>query len=403
MKKNIMPVWLPLAALKHGFLNAHKLSFAMISLVALLQRTPVLRLLFSSGLDGAGINPAQVLRCTVGMAASLGAVQATAGATTFVQNPTGTITGKVGQPLSMNFTITDAPSAVKSWKITGSLPPGLGIAGQVGNYVNLETPVVSGTPTTAGTFSFSVTAYDKVGAVGKTDGVLYPIDFNIAPSAVVVNAPTITVEPLSVTIATGQALALTANAASTEAASYQWKKDGVNIAGATGTSLIVSTPTAGSYTFVATNSGGSTTSSVALVSLVSTKTGLLNNMSVRAVAQPNKAITLGFVVGGSTAVTVLIRAGGPGLAQFIGTNGVMADPQLSIYNTTTGAAVKIATNDSWDSSLNTYFNKTAAYPYTIGSKDAAILLSLPPGLYTAEASDITNTALEALVEVYLVP
>src|SRR4030095_5348063 len=69
----------------------------------------------------------------------------------------------------------------------------------------------------------------------------------------------------------------------------------------------------------------------------------LVNVSVRKQIDAGASLTVGFVVGGNTARTVLVRAIGPGLAAF-GVSGAVADPQLGLFNS---AAAKISENDNW--------------------------------------------------------
>ena len=115
-------------------------------------------------------------------------------------------------------------------------------------------------------------------------------------------------------------------------------------------------------------------------------------------------LTAGFVIGGSTAKTVLIRAVGPtlGAAPFK-IPGVMADPQLALFNS---ASVQIAGNDNWGGDAAISAANTAVGAFALGSatsKDAIILVTLPPGAYTAQASGVANTGGLAIVEVYEVP
>ena len=97
---------------------------------------------------------------------------------------------------------------------------------------------------------------------------------------------------------------------------YQWDFNGSPILGATNPTLIVSDATsanAGSYTCVATNSVGSTTSSAASLTISSTQNlGRLVNISCRAgVGTGANILIVGFVSGGSATTgtqPVLIRA-----------------------------------------------------------------------------------------------
>jgi large repetitive protein len=72
--------------------------------------------------------------------------------------PEAAATGTTGTPYSLQMTTT-VPDA-KTWSISsGALPPGLGI--------DASTGLISGTPTTAGTYSFTV--YAKVNADSRSD------------------------------------------------------------------------------------------------------------------------------------------------------------------------------------------------------------------------------------------
>ncbi|MBI5380932.1 MAG: hypothetical protein HZA31_03425 [Opitutae bacterium] len=59
-------------------------------------------------------------------------------------------------------------------------------------------------------------------------------------------------------------------------------------------------------------------------------------------------------------------------------------------------------NDNWGgtSRLVSAFAQTGAFSIAAGSKDAALLVSLPPGVYTAQVSGVANTTGVALIEVY---
>jgi len=85
-----------------------------------------------------------------------------------------------------------------------------------------------------------------------------------------------------------------------------------------------------------------------------------------------------------------------------GVQNVMPDPQLSVFS---GSTV-IATNSGWmgDTSISTAMNAVGAFPYlSTTSKDSAVLITLAPGSYTAQATSATGTAGTTLIEVYEVP
>jgi hypothetical protein len=108
----------------------------------------------------------------------------------------------------------------------------------------------------------------------------------------------------------------------------------------------------------------------------------------------------GFSISGSTNRTVLIRAIGPTLATF-NVPGALANPRLELYS----GANRILENDDWGGTavLTTAFSAVAAFALPADSRDAAILVTLAPGSYTAQVSGVGSTTGVALVEVYEVP
>ncbi len=83
-------------------------------------------------------------------------------------------------------------------------------------------------------------------------------------------APSFTTQPASQSANVGGSVTFTAAASGTPAPTYQWKKNGTDIAGATGTALAltnVQTSDAGDYAVVATNSVGSTPSATATLTV----------------------------------------------------------------------------------------------------------------------------------------
>ncbi len=95
-----------------------------------------------------------------------------------------------------------------------------------------------------------------------------------APAVLVVNppptSPVFTLQPVSQYVSEGGSVAFTALAEGNPAPAYQWHKDGAPIAGATSASYGIAnavTGSAGAYFVVALNSGGSTTSATALLTV----------------------------------------------------------------------------------------------------------------------------------------
>ncbi|WP_290867991.1 DUF3500 domain-containing protein [Aquabacterium sp.] len=86
------------------------------------------------------------------------------------------------------------------------------------------------------------------------------------------STPTITSQPASLTVTLGASATFTVTASSTSTLSYQWRKGGTAIGGATSASYTVSAVTAssaGDYDVIVSNDSGSTTSSVATLTVQS--------------------------------------------------------------------------------------------------------------------------------------
>ncbi len=130
----------------------------------------------------------------------------------------------------------------------------------------------------------------------------------------------------------------------------------------------------------------------------------LINLSSRAVAYAGSdAMTAGFVIVGSAPKMLLIRASGPALGAF-GVPGALAAPQLELFKD----GARIGVNSGWDAANNNPAAITAAagnvgaFAFAAGSKDAALLVTLAPGGYTAQVSPASGAIAPgvALVEVY---
>lgn len=131
----------------------------------------------------------------------------------------------------------------------------------------------------------------------------------------------------------------------------------------------------------------------------------LTNLSARAYAGPGEAgLFAGFTIEGGAAKTILVRGIGPGLAQF-GVAEALARPTLDLRSSSSGSSAPLATARAWAGAahLSEAFARTGAFPLTANSADAALLVTLPPGSYTAQVSDPSGPAGVALVEVYEVP
>ncbi len=111
-------------------------------------------------------------------------------------------------------------------------------------------------------------------------------------------------------------------------------------------------------------------------------------------------LILGLAISGESPRQVLVRGIGPTLISQ-GVNDALADPQLSIYD---ARGILVASNDNWsDQNIAALSARIGAFPLPENSRDSALLLTLPPGAYTAQVRGANNSTGVALVELYDVP
>jgi len=159
----------------------------------------------------------------------------------------------------------------------------------------------------------------------------------------------------------------------------------LGVSGDTGVSL--------AEVYDATPAGASTPSTPRLV-----------NLSARiGVGTGGNILIAGFVIGGSTAKTVLVRASGPALGAF-GVSGLLPDPELQIYRSNAdGTSTLLLTNNGWggDAGVSGIASTVGAFSWgTAATPDSALLATLPPGAYTAQVLGAGGDTGIALVEIY---
>ncbi len=225
---------------------------------------------------------------------------ANTGAVAAVTSPAAA-TGSPGAPFSFTVTATQSP---QSFSATG-LPPGLTL--------NPATGVISGTPTTDGSYTVTLTVTNSTGPI-------------VSYLTILIQPPGNSSSPISSTSAANRLIDLASR---------------VDL---TGTNSLIA----------------------------------------------------GFVVSGSGTKSVLLRAVGPGLAQFA-VNGYLSAPDLDLYSSS-GAV--ISKNTGWDSGLSSTFSQVGAFPFATGSTDTAVLVNLAPGNYTIHVYDPTGIGGVVLSEVY---
>jgi hypothetical protein len=197
----------------------------------------------------------------------------------------------------------------------------------------------------------------------------------------------------------GSDVTFSVTASGTNPLSYQWQRNGVNVAGGTGATLAlanVQSANAGTYTCVVTNVAGSATSNSATLTIDSTPR-IINVSCLASAGAGDSTLVMGFYISGTGAKTLLIRGVGPRLAGApFNKPSVVADPSITVYNS---SQASIASNNDWDPTLAPDFARVGAFELVNGSKDAALKITLGPGLYTVHLVNSAATA-EGLIEVY---
>jgi hypothetical protein len=163
------------------------------------------------------------------------------------------------------------------------------------------------------------------------------------------------------------------------------------------TALTFSSPLVATFRTTSNATTAALTGNVAFAAFPQPAPPLLN-ISTRANLTANQILSPGFVVGGNVARRVLIRAVGPTLGTAFNIPGSMADPSLTVFRGQT----QIATNNDWGgtAALSAVFSSVGAFALPVSSLDAAIVLTLAPGNYTAQVRG--TGAGEVIVEVYFV-
>ena len=114
--------------------------------------------------------------------------------------------------------------------------------------------------------------------------------------------------------------------------------------------------------------------------------------------------SFGLVIVGEAPQRLLIRGVGPAMDS-LGVPGTLSDPVLRLFKAPD--TDPFATNDNWGEASNANdiaqaADQVGALPFDPGSKDAAILITLQPGVYTAQVHGADGTNGVALVEAFRV-
>jgi Galactose oxidase, central domain len=117
------------------------------------------------------------------------------------------------------------------------------------------------------------------------------------------------------------------------------------------------------------------------------------NISTRmSVGSSDNALIGGFIITGTQAKKVLVRAVGPSLP----VSGALADPILELHDS---ASATIATNDNWRDSPDRQAIIDSALPPS-DDLESAVIMTLEPAAYTAVVRGLNDTTGVGLIEIY---
>ena len=226
-------------------------------------------------------------------------------------------------------------------------PTAIFTASGLPSWANLDavSGVLSGTPpdTTGSPFTITLTASNGI-AVNQT------FILTVLPAVL---PPAIATAPASTTVNQGQSATLSVSVTGTEPFTYQWRRNGTAIDGATASSLTLSAvqaSAAGSYTVTITNSAGSITSAGAALSVntapvitqqprsVAVLAGTSATLSVSATGSSSFSYQwrkYGVAVAGATNASLVLSGSAADAANY--------DVQVSnVLGTTTSAVAQVA-------------------------------------------------------------
>lgn len=280
--------------------------------------------------------------------------------------------------------------------------------GDVMSYASERLPLFAN-PNYIHTYTNRTTGATQTQAMGVPVGQPYPVyaartitEFAPSLAATRTRKVQISLQPTDTQTAGGARTTFTVSGPTD--ATYQWFKDGVALSGATASTLAIATPSSldeGAYTCVISAGGTSVTSSAARLTVgalaAANPSARLADISTRSLVKKNIAQIAGFIVNGGGTPRVLVRASGPALSAF-GIAGALADPSMHVVDAT---GQTVATNDNWSASdIIDLAGRVGAFPWSTGSRDAALAPTVQCSAYTAIVTGNNGAEGVALTEVY---
>jgi hypothetical protein len=361
---------------------------------------PGASLTFNASLAAITGTPTQAGTFSIGLSATNVGVTTTATLTLTVQPPltsgptiisSTAATGRTGRPFTFQVITTGGGSAARV--SAGGLPPGLSIDPLTG--------LISGTPTTDGSFAVTLT----VTSGNQTASSILQLTFSSDPALPVI------ISPNSATLRVSQSFTYSINSPSTAGqtdptaftlignlpAGLGFDPQAGTISG-TFTGAAVPQPfspdavdlSGGIITNVqlfASNSHGTTT--IPFIFYLA-PTGAVNIATRLAVGTGNDVLIAGFIITGNAPKKVVVRAIAPSLTL----SGTLQDPTLELHDSNG----LLGANDNWGDTQQNEIIATTVPP--TNNLESAIVAVINPGNYTAIVGGKNNTTGIAVVEVY---
>ena len=311
-------------------------------------------------------------------------------------------TGRTGSPFAFQVITSGGSSAARVTQ--AGLPAGLSIDSVTGE--------ISGTPTTDGSFSVTLSATEA----GITNTATLQLTFTSDPAVPVI------VSPISALIFPGLPFRYTILAPTSDSTDPVTYTEigllplGLGLDQTTG--IISGIPQARVGLQPTPSLAGGVVTNVQLFACNSTgcaaqglffllPTGAANISTRLSVGTVDNVLIGGFITQGNAPMKLIVRGIGPSLAQ-LGLTGVLANPYLELHS----VAATIASNDDWMVNLDPTKDPDQSPaiiatglapgqpPFPPQPLESAILAVLDPGSYTAIMSGKNNTIGVGLVEVY---
>ena len=201
----------------------------------------------------------------------------------------------------------------------------------------------------------------------------------------------------------GQAFALMQNGATLDGGTGTVDATGavsVTAAGGTKVAATLSAASASATATITPTTGAAITATGASDATAANQR--LREFSARVQISGTATASVGFVVTGDTADSVLVRAVGPTLGDAFAVAGVLSNPRIDLYRGST----LLGSNTNWTTASNAAeiafaASQVGAFPLRTAFADSALRMSLAPGAYTAVLSGANGlTTGIALMEVY---